>query len=314
MGKATIIDGSDAWDADDRRPVVTIGNFDGVHRGHRALLDRTLALAASLDAVPTAFTFHPAPRDVLRPGNPIPRIQTLEERLRLLGDHGMERIVVEPFTLDYAAHDAEWFARVVLGERLRAAAVVVGWDFRFGKGRGGSIDTLRDALDIPVEQVQALVDGEEPVSSSRIRRLIGEGEVGAATALLDRPHELLGVVVHGDARGRLLGFPTANIESRTELVPASGVYAVQMLIPGEAHALPGVANIGTRPTFDGPDDTRVEVHLLDYAGDLYNQRVRVRFIGRLRAEQRFPSREALVAQIGQDVARARAVLGLDPNA
>jgi len=315
LTQARIIEGSAAWPADAPRPVITIGNFDGVHRGHRTLLDRTRALAASLGATPTAFTFHPAPRDVLRPGNPVLRIQTLDDRLHHLALHGMEHIVVEPFSKAYAQHDAVWFARTVLQERLRAAAVVVGWDFRFGRGRGGSVETLRQALDVPVEQVTALMDGDEAVSSSRIRRLIAQGDVSQATHLLDRPHEVIGTVVHGDARGRDLGFPTANVDVDTALVPASGVYAVRVRV-SETRALPGVVNIGTRPTFtQGQEpEVRVEVHLLDFDGDLYGQRVRVAFIDRLRAEQRFDSKQALVEQIGRDVSRARAALGLADHA
>lgn len=331
MPDARVIAGSPSWATDLPRPVVTIGNFDGVHLGHRALLERTVVLADELGATPTAFTFHPAPRDVLRPGNPVQRLQTIDDRVRWLGEHGMAHVVVEPFSREYAAHDAEWFARVVLAERLRAAAVVVGWDFRFGRGRGGSVDTLRRVLDVPVEQVSArtLLGDDAPVSSSRIRQAVERGDIAEANRLLDRPHEVTGRVVHGDARGRGLGVRTANVDPSkvggvTTLLPPLGVYAVRMELDGAWH--PGVANLGVRPTFnpsaaeasgdapgsgpDAPPDVRLEVHLLAFEGDLYDTTVRVAFIERLRDERRFETSDALVAQIRQDVARAREVLGL----
>lgn len=308
MAEARVIAGSAAWPAEGPRPVITIGNFDGVHRGHLALLERTLELSGQLGATPTAFTFHPAPRDVLRPDNPIRRIQTLDDRLHHLGAEGMEHIVLEPFSREYAAHDAEWFAREVLGHRLRAAAVVVGWDFRFGRGRGGSVDTLRAVLDVPIEQVDARMDGEEPISSSRIRRCIAAGDLVEAARLLGRPHTLVGTVVHGDGRGADLGFPTANIQVQTDLCPPSGVYAVRCRVAGQS--VPGVANLGVRPTFEGQTapEVRLEVHLLDFDADLYGEGVRIALIDRLREERRFENVDALVRQIRQDVEHARAAL------
>ncbi|MFK7928998.1 MAG: bifunctional riboflavin kinase/FAD synthetase [Myxococcota bacterium] len=306
MPHAPLIPGSSAWPADGSRSVVTIGNFDGVHLGHRSLLSRTVQLASKRDVIPTAFTFDPAPRDVLRPNNPIARIQTLDDRVRELVRHGATRVVVEPFDLAYAAHDAEWFATEVLQRRLRAAAVVVGWDFRFGKARGGSVETLRNVLNVPVYQVDPFQLNEKTISSSRIRTLLAEGHVAAAAELLDRPHQVCGTVVHGDARGRTLGFPTANVRPQTELVPKAGVYAVRMDTP-TATGVAGVANVGVRPTF-GPSAQSVEVHLLDFDGDLYDAQVRVHFTQRLRDEQRFASVDGLVAQVTADVAQARALL------
>lgn len=297
------IDGSAAWPGEAPRPVVTIGNFDGVHLGHRALLDRTRNRADALGAPACAFTFHPAPRDVLRPGNPVLRLQRLEDRVRDLRAAGMDHVIVEPFDRDYASHDGAWFAREVLGRRLRAAAVVVGWDFRFGKGRGGSVETLRDVLQVPVEQVGALQHRGETVSSSRIRQAVAAGQVAEAAELLTRPHEVVGVVVRGDARGRELGFPTANVSPQTPLLPADGVYAVRVHT-GEGPWRDGVANVGTRPTF-GEGARGVEVHLLGFSGDLYGRLLRVAFVDRIREERRFDSRDALVAQIRAD-ARAAA--------
>lgn len=302
----TVLHGSHSWPDSAPPTVVTIGNFDGVHLGHRALLDRTRALADQNGAEACAFTFDPAPRDVLRPDNPILRIQRLQDRIDLLLASGMDHVIVEPFSRAYAAHDASWFASEVLCRRLRATAVVVGWDFRFGRGRGGSAETLREVLDVPVEQIDALELRGEVVSSSRIRQALTRGEVAYAAALLGRPHRVVGVVTPGDARGRALGFPTANLLCQTPLLPGDGVYAVTATL-SDGRRLPAVANLGARPTF-GEGPATVEVHLLDFHGDLYGQQLAIDFVRRLRGEQRFSGREALVDQIAKDIAQARHTL------
>ena len=307
MTKVQVIDGSASWPDAALRPVVTIGNFDGVHRGHRALLDRTRALADALGASAAAFTFHPAPRDVLRPGNPIDRLQRVDDRVLHLGRAGMDYVVLEPFTLELAGRDAAWFAREILARRLGAVAVVVGWDFRFGKGRGGNVETLQQVLDVPVHQSQAHQHDGAVVSSSRIRQALASGDVATAADLLDRPHEVVGSVVHGDARGRELGFPTANIAPETPLVPADGVYAARVDV-GRGQLVPAVVNVGTRPTFDRPGRS-IEAHLLDWSGDLYGREVRVHFVARIRDERRFDSRQALTEQIRRDIETGRQHLG-----
>ncbi len=296
------IRGSSAYPPTGPGPVVTIGNFDGVHRGHRALIERARSLAAP-DGLPVcAYTFDPAPRDVLRPDNDVPRIQTLSDRVATLRGAGVDQVVVEPFDRAFAARPPEWFASVVLADRLRAAAVVVGWDFRFGRARRGNPAVLAEHLRVPVVTVDAVVDDDGVVSSSRIRRAVREGRVEAAAAVLGRPHEVVGTVVEGARRGRLLGFPTANIAPQTPLLPALGVYAVRVEVDGVE--LGGVANVGRRPTFDdGP--VQLEVHLLDWEGDLYGRPLRAGFVGRLRGEQRFAGPEALVAQIDADIDTAR---------
>lgn len=283
--------------------VVTIGNFDGVHVGHRALLER----ARSLGSGPViAYTFHPAPRDVLRPDNGVLRIQCLDDRIATLLAAGADTVVVEPFDLAFASLTPEAFAHEVLRDRLRATAIVVGWDFRFGRGRKGTAAGLRELLALPVEAVDPVMLDGEPASSSRIRRLLAAGEVERAARLLLRPHDVVGTVVRGDARGRALGFRTANLDVVTPLVPADGVYAVRVDGPNLSDH-PGVANLGSRPTF--PDAPRsVEVHLLDTAPDLYEAELRVRFVGRIRSERVFSGRDALVAQIREDVVTARQLL------
>ena len=288
----------------DPGPVVTIGTFDGVHRGHQALVARARALAGAEGRV-CAFTFDPSPRDVMRPDHGVPTIQSVDDRVAWLGRAGADDVLLEPFSLDYAQRSAEDFAHEVLRDRLGATGVVVGWDFRFGRGRGGGVDTLRAALDIPVVQVEAVEIAGAPVSSTRIRQRVRDGDVSLAAQLLGRPHELVGTVVRGDGRGRTLGIPTANVRPDTELCPAPGVYAVRATWDGGA--ADGVANLGDRPTY-GPTEGRLEVHLFDVDVDLYGRELRVGFVSRIRGEQRFDGVEALVAQIHDDIATARRVL------
>ena len=298
-----VIHGSASYPRPSPGPVLTIGNFDGVHRGHRVLIDRVVAVARETDRPVCVYTFHPAPRDVLRPGNPIPRIQILEDRLASLGEAGVDQVVVEPFDRSFAAQSARSFAEDILRDRLGVSALVLGWDFRFGRGREGRVEDLRAWLGVPVEQVAPYAPGGEVVSSSRIREAVRAGEVEEAAILLGRPHEVVGEVGSGDGRGQGLGFPTANVTSETVLLPADGVYVIEVDL-GDGVRRPGVANLGTRPTFDGVD-RRLEVHLLDWSGELRGRRVRVHFLERLRGERAFPSREALIDQIHADVSAAR---------
>ncbi len=300
--------GSSAWPANAPGPVVAIGNFDGVHDGHRAVLRRLFALAAEVGAPSCVLTFDPAPTAVLAPERHQPRILTLPDRVRLLGEEGVDAVVIEPFTRAFASHPARWFAKELLGHRLRARGVVVGYDFRYGHLRQGDVTGLRTWLpDIPIVEVPAEEAGGTPVSSSRVRRLVASGAVEEAAALLRRPHFLRGTVVPGDQRGRTIGFPTANVENEVELVPAFGVYAVRVRIDDAGPLLPGVANIGVRPTFGG-GAPRIEVHLFDFEGDLYGHTLTVELHARVRGEQKFDGVEALVKQIGLDARRARELL------
>jgi riboflavin kinase/FMN adenylyltransferase len=296
-----VVHGTPAWrDTGLAGPVLTIGNFDGVHRGHRTLLDATRRAASDLARPAVALTFDPAPRDVLRPDNGIPRIQSMARKLVHLERAGLDAVVVQPFDLALAALEPGMFARRVLSGDLNVGALVVGHDFRFGHGRAGTADTLRD-LGVPVHVVPPLVDEEGIVSSSRIRKLLLAGDVAGAARLLGHAHEVEGVVVEGERRGRTLGFPTANLDVRGGLLPADGVYAVHML------DRPGVANLGTRPTFAGMS-RRLEVHLLDFSGDLYGRPVVVTFVARIRGEQRFESIDALRQAIAADAEAARRIV------
>jgi riboflavin kinase/FMN adenylyltransferase len=267
---------------------VALGTFDGVHLGHRRVIE--IALAAGPE--PTVVTFDPHPRKAL--GNRVELLSTLERRLELLSDLGIETALVVEFTLDLAQLQPEEFAEEVL-RPIGAEIVVAGEDFRFGRGRRGDLDLLAgqgfDVRPVP------LVDD---VSSTRIRELIRAGDVEAAAQLLGRPVEVEGIVVAGDARGGTLGFPTANLDVRPELVaPGNGIYA------GAAAEHKAAISIGTNPHYGG-HERRVEAHLLDFSGDLYGKRLVVELWRRLRDEQAFASEEALVEQISRDVEATRA--------
>jgi len=281
---------------------LALGNFDGVHLGHRALFKE-----AAEHARPGALTFEPHPGKVLQPELAPRLITPLPRKLQLLEGAGLDVVVVLPFTVAFARTPARDFEGMLF-DRAAVRAVVVGRDYTYGAQRAGTVSTLTAAA-MARGSVVAVV---EPVtvngvvaSSSRIREYILEGRVGAARALLGRPFDLDGVVVKGDGRGRSIGFPTANVDTHGELLPASGVYAVRVRTGERWHG--GAANIGTKPTFGGSAVT-VEVHLLDWSGDLYGQEVRVEFLERLRAERRFASVSELTAQIQRDVEEARVVL------
>ncbi len=303
----TVFTGSETYPAQATSPVLTIGNFDGLHLGHRHLIDALVQTSRSSNAPAVVYTFDPPPRVVLSPDNRAPRIQSWEDKVRIMGELGVDHIIVEAFTKEFAQHPPEWFLNVVVGQRIQPQAMVVGYDFRFGRGRSGDVDTLRGAFPkTPVTQVSPLEREGETVSSSRIRKLVAEGRVEDAADLLGCPHRIRGEVVSGDARGRTIGFPTANLQTPAELTPARGVYAVRARASdGAWHN--AVANLGTRPTFDG-QGFLIEVHLLDFVGDLYGATLEVDFIARLRGELSFSDAEQLIAQIQTDIDVAERVL------
>jgi len=290
-------------------PVVTIGNFDGVHRGHVALVAAALDRARARHGTAVVLTFDPHPARVVSPGNAPSALCTPPQKEEILAGLGVDRMAVLPFTPEVARLTAEEFARQILASRLRARAVVVGEDFRFGRGREGTLTTLRslgDALGFEVAAVPAVTLEGGPVSSSRVRDALARGDVALARALLGRAFFVDGRVVRGDGRGRQIGVPTANLATENETLPADGVYAGWCRLPA-GEAVPAVVNRGRRPTFGSGAET-LEAHLLDFEADLYDARVRVSFEARLRDERRFEGPEALVAQIREDVARARAIL------
>jgi len=286
---------------------IALGNFDGVHLGHQALFGEARRLG-----VPAAFTFDPHPGKVLQPELAPKLITLLPRKLELFEQCGLAAAIVQPFSLEYARTTATQF-EVSLFDELAAAHVVVGRDFTYGAGREGTVNDLRRAAMARGAQVQVIgpvaVDGVV-VSSSKVREYILEGRAKAAQRLLGRYFDVDGTVVPGQGRGRGIGFPTANVDTPNELRPAPGVYAVRARIRSEAAAspwMPGAANIGVKPTFGGTEVT-IEVHLLDFSGDLYGKELRVQFLDRLRPEQRFGSAAELAAQIRRDVEAARAVI------
>jgi riboflavin kinase/FMN adenylyltransferase len=290
-------------------PAVAIGNFDGVHLGHVALAAATVERARALGGQPLVLSFDPHPARVLRPDGAPATLYTLRQRAELLGELGIEGLVVLPFDAERGRQPPDAFVEEVLVGRLGAGTVVVGEQFRFGRGRAGDVDLLRRAGERYGFSVAAIppvaLDGA-PVSSSRVRDLLGRGEVRLAARLLSRPFFLEGRVVPGDGRGRTIGVPTANIEVENETLPAPGVYAG---LAGEGGSALGACalNVGVRPTFGG-GALLVEAHVLDFDEDLYGRRLRIALIERLREERRFTSVEALVTQIRDDVGRTRAVL------
>lgn len=285
---------------------ICLGNFDGVHLGHQALF----AEAARHGAV-VALTFNPHPGKVLQPQLAPRLIVSQARKLELLEAASVEAVIVQPFSLDYARTTPEVF-EASLFDGIGARTVVVGYDFTYGVKRAGTVQTLTAAAATrggQVKVVSAVSLEGVVVSSSKIREYVLEGRVEAAARLLGRPFDLDGLVVPGAGRGRTIGFPTANIDTTNELRPAAGVYAVRVMVLGEANARwhGGAANIGVKPTFGGGEVT-VEAHLFDFSGDLYGTRLRVEFLERLRAEKRFGSASELSSQIGRDLEAARAAV------
>lgn len=293
------------------KTAVAIGVFDGVHRGHRSVLEPLVKLADDRGLAAAALTFDPHPLEIVAPERAPKLLSSVGQRIDALGALGVEIVGVLPF--EHVRRMApSVFARDVLHGRLNASVVAVGADFRFGRNRGGDVETLRQVgFEVGYEVlVVDLVDdaGDNPISSSRIRTLLAEGQVEAAALLLGASYELCGIVVEGDRRGRSIGFPTANLAVEERMaVPADGVYAAWAVVHDAIH--PAVVNIGVRPTFEGAQRS-IEAHLLGFDGDLYGRRVALRFVARLRGEQRFESVEALVRQIEDDVEAGRARLGL----
>ena len=295
---------------------VAIGNFDGVHRGHQALLAEARARARSRGGLSAVLTFVPHPARLFAPEKAPPLIMSLERRLELFAEAGIDIAVVEAFTPGFAAIEADEFVRRVLAQDLAARDLVVGYDFSFGRGRAGNVArlaTLGAELGLGIAVIPPVTIEGIPCSSTRVRELCVEGEVGRAATLLSRPVEIEGRVVRGAARGRTLGFPTANVVPEGELLPKLGIYAARTRIldgPAAGAVHQTALSVGRNPTFTDPGSgapVNVEAYLLDFDGDLYDRRVRLEILDRLRDEQRFESIDALIAQIHADVARVREI-------
>lgn len=299
------IDGADRLQPGLGSTLVMVGNFDGVHRGHQWVLARGLQAALDAGLTPIVLTFHPHPSEVLGRGS-LPVLTPLARKIDLLARLSPAlRVVVEPFTRELAAASPRQFAAELLQQKLGARQVIVGENFRFGRGRSGDADTLRAlGAELGFEARAEALSGDDQgvISSTRIRELISSGAALEAEALLGRPHALSGVVEVGDQRARQLGVPSANLGKVPELLPARGVYAVLVdVLEGEAYERLGVgiANVGVRPTH-GAGDVRAEAHVLGFSGDLYGRSLRVHLVERLRDERRFGSIDELRAQLDQD--------------
>ena len=299
-------------------PAVTVGNFDGVHRGHQSLVAVAVDEARARGGCSVALTFDPHPSRVLSPDRAPASLMTVDQKAEALSGLALDRLAVLPFTFGLSRETAADFARRVLAEALGARVVVVGEGFRFGRGREGDLALLaRLGLDLgfEVRGSPPVMHEGAPISSTRIREALARGAVAAARAMLGRPFFVDGPVVRGAGRGRGLGLPTANVAVVNETLPARGVYAGWCRVlgppaaPGTERAQAAVVNIGHRPTFGG-GGLAVEAHLLDFGGDLYGRTLRVLFAERLREERAFDGAEALVRQVRDDIARAREMLDI----
>ena len=297
--------------------VVTIGNFDGVHRGHQFVLQKTVAQASARNAASVVLTFEPHPALVHRPESAPPMLTGLRDRLELIAAEGIDAALVIDYTLEFSQLSPREFIKTYVVDALGAKAVVIGRDVRFGKENRGDLETLQVlglefGFDVVIVSDFGAPDGGERWSSSVVRQLVFSGEMGAVSALLGRPHRMRGEVVHGDARGREMGFPTANMSQESDgMIPADGVYAGLLSVVGGARAfqnMPDAISIGTNPTFDG-QQRRVESFVIDRKGlDLYGEEVIVEFVQRIRPTLTFSSMAELITQMNDDVERARLLL------
>jgi riboflavin kinase/FMN adenylyltransferase len=295
-----------------KNAVVTIGNFDGVHKGHQALIKGIIEKAAAIDGTSVALTFEPHPMRVLKQNNHPPLITLYDQKVELLSQSGLDVLICIPFTREFASITAKEFIEDILVKRIGMKAIVIGSDYAFGRNREGDINFLKKhakplGFEVLVpDWIQISETRPNRISSTRIRELVRDGAVEEVVDLLGRNYQIRGKVEAGRNRGgKLLGFPTANIKLHDELSPKIGVYAVTVECQGEKFK--GVANIGYSPTFDDHKFT-VEVHILDFNHNIYGQRIRVNFISRLRDEKKFSNIKALSEQIKNDIKKARDIL------
>jgi len=291
------------------RCVVTIGVFDGVHRGHQEIIGRAVERARDTALPSVVLTFDPHPSEVVRPGSHPPVLTPLRRKAEILEQLGVDVLDVLPFTTEFSRLDPAEFVHLVLVEKLHAAAVVVGENFRFGHKAAGDLATLRTlgrTFGFATEGVPLLRDDDVTLSSTFVRSSIDAGDVAEATHALGRPHRVDGIVVRGEGRGRALGYPTANVHSERHVaVPADGIYAGRVVLRGER--LPAAISVGTNPTFEGKRRT-VEAYILDFDEDIYGVELGVEFVERIRGMERFDRVEDLVEQMGRDVERTREIL------
>lgn len=289
-------------------PVLALGNFDGVHLGHQAILRKAMERAGAIGGLSVAFTFDPHPVKVLTPEKYLPLITPTEKKIRLIEEMGISAAICAEFNLEFSNLHPRSFVKEILVGKIGVKEVVVGFNYSFGKGRGGGIDFLKgmgDEYGFKLHVVEPVKVGGTVVSSSKVREAIWAGDVRLASVLLGRPYDMEGRVVAGMKRGKRLGFPTANIETTGELFPKSGVYAAVLLLKGIKYK--AVANVGKHPTF--PEDPfSVEAHIFDFDSDIYGEEVGLLFIDRIRDDMAFPTHEALSEQIRRDAVKAREIL------
>lgn len=292
-------------------PAITIGNFDGVHLGHQALLAAARRAADRLGGDAVVMTFEPHPASLVCPDKVPARLSSVARKQELFAEAGMDVALIESFDDEFAALTADAFTRRVLHDVLGAKHVVVGHDFGYGKHREGTIESLHRAgaaLGFTVEVIEPVLCDGQRASSSAIRQALVAGDLSAAEALLGRPYDVDGPVVRGAGRGKDLGIPTANIHPEGVLLPRPGIYATLVEILGRPESYAAATSLGTNPTFVDGGALTLEAHLLDFEGDLYDERLRVRFVKRLRDEERYSSVESLMAQISKDILATRAVV------
>ncbi|HEX8396330.1 MAG TPA: bifunctional riboflavin kinase/FAD synthetase [Pyrinomonadaceae bacterium] len=295
-----------------RPTILTLGVFDGLHLGHQRIMATVVNRAKTINAVPTAITFDPHPRAVLQPENAPPLLQTLDQRLGALEVLGIKQTIIVRFSREFAATNAEDFLRDIIRERLQAKEVYLGKGFAFGKGRAGNIGLLREKskeLGFFADEVEEVQLRGQRISSSQIRQLLTEGKVNLARRMLGRPYGVEGRVVHGQQRGRTIGFPTANLMTNNRVIPRAGVYVTATLIEGAWRR--SITNIGVRPTFEKEGQPTIETFVLDWDGDLYGDVIRVRFLHRVRDERKFGGIEELKTQIARDLRRAERYFELE---
>ena len=293
-----------------KNPVVTLGNFDGVHLGHRRIFERVNVAAVRMKGEAVVVTFDPHPLKVLAPDRCPPLLTSFAQKMQLIEEAGVRMVLCLQFSSALSQMTPFDFVKTILIEGIGAKKVIVGYNYHFGKAQGGDVRVLKEVcrgFQVEVEAVEALEIGGATVSSSRIRDLIRTGQVDEASRLLGRDYSLIGRVVVGKRRGRTLGFPTANLDFSQDLVPPGGVYAVEAFFSGRPFR--GVANIGLNPTFivehgEGEQKPTLEVHILSFTGDLYGQEIQVNFKKRIRDEVRFDSSSQLIARIREDIAWA----------
>ena len=284
-----------------RGTILTLGVFDGLHLGHQKIMQKVVERAKATDSVPTAITFDPHPRAVLHPENAPPLLQTLDQRLANFEVLGIKQTIVIRFDKNFASQDAETFLEDVVYERLQAKEVFLGKGFAFGKNRGGNIELLRKMsakLGFFADEVSEITLRGQRISSSKIRQLLSEGKVNLARRMLGRPYGVEGQIIHGDKRGRTIGFPTANLHPHNRVIPKFGVYATATLINHQWRK--SITNVGVRPTFTGDKEPSIESYIFDFDGDLYGDVLRVRFLHRIRDEKKFGGIDELKTQIAED--------------